>query len=393
MSLLHRFYPYFHKGRFANHVGEKHRTVFWHSMIMCVQTILQKKQGHERLAEWLMAPHLRQPLNSQANPVVTWIGHSTFLISINGVNILTDPIFGSPSIFFPRLSPAGISFSELPPIDLVLISHNHPDHMDASTLYSLEQHHTVTFMVPQGDKAWFERRGFKRVREFMWWDQHTFTPTRAGTGNATITFLPALHWSQRGIFDRNRSLWGSWMIEGVHAPPVTRLLSTSEHSFAAADMSTLQETATPMVTAPIETNGSISRIPQQYRIYFAGDTAYGKHFSAIAHEFPTIDVALMPVGPCEPNAWMRSSHVNAEEAGQGFLDLGARQFIPMHWGTYWFGLEYPLVPIDRLISWWQTHRPKLESHYLSLIKFGESLSITPPVLPSVKVPELEQSTL
>ncbi|HVX00117.1 MAG TPA: MBL fold metallo-hydrolase, partial [Candidatus Babeliaceae bacterium] len=285
----------------------------------------------------------------------------------------------SPSIFFPRLIPAGITFNRLPPIDVVLISHNHPDHMDASTLYALEQHHTVTFMVPQGDKAWFDRRGFKRVREYMWWDQYTHTPLRAGTGDITLTFLPALHWSQRGVFDRNRSLWGSWMVEGIHAPPITPLLSdsTSGHNL-------LDKTTTISIDS-VQQNEN----PQHYRIYFAGDTAYGKHFDAIAREFSTIDVALMPVGPCEPSTWMRSSHVSAEEAGQGFLDLRARQFIPMHWGTYWFGLEYPLIPIDRLLSWWQSH-VHLSGQSLSLIKFGESITITPSIPNTRTIPALDQ---
>jgi L-ascorbate metabolism protein UlaG (beta-lactamase superfamily) len=330
MYRLHRIYPYYNRGRFANYPGEKHRTVFWHSMIMLVQILLQKKRGFDRLKEWQL-PVPTTPLLETDLPTVTWIGHATFLIRLQGLTIITDPIFGDLSFLFPRLTYPGVGFHNLPSIDIVLLSHNHPDHMDASTLYALEKRYSPLFLVPQGDKAWFDRRGFKRVRECMWWDQHEFDPnlSHGKFGKPIVfTFLPALHWSQRGIFDRNKSLWGSWMIESREVP---------------------------------------------YTVYFAGDTGYGQHFNAISREFPTIDLALMPIGPCEPQAWMRVSHIHPEEAGQAFLDLNAIRFIPMHWGTYCLGLEYPLEPLDRLRTWWQGHTSLLAMRHLHLMKFGQSL--------------------
>jgi L-ascorbate metabolism protein UlaG (beta-lactamase superfamily) len=144
----------------------------------------------------------------------------------------------------------------------------------------------------------------------------------------TLTFLPAYHWSGRGIFDANRSIWGSWMIR---------------HG--------------------------------KYHCYFAGDTAYGEHFEHIAHAFPTIHTAFMPIGPCEPHAYLRQSHINAEEAGQAFLTLNAQHLIPMHWGTFGFGIDRPLEPLHRLEAWWE-HTVAHHESQRSLIplRIGQQLS-------------------
>jgi L-ascorbate metabolism protein UlaG (beta-lactamase superfamily) len=262
---------------------------------------------------------------------VTWIGHATFLITVAGKNILTDPIFGDLGyiVNFKRLTPPGVALHALPPIDAVLISHNHPDHMDEATLHILEQLHSPLFLVPQGDKLWFDKRGFKRVQECMWWDNYKLSSM------VNCTFLPAIHWSRRGFFDHNRSLWGSWMIE--------------------------------------------SSMPHPTTIYFGGDTAYGSHFKAIAEAYPKIDVALMPIGPAEPRKLMRCSHVNPEEAGQAFLDLGADTLIPMHWGAYHLGTEEPLVPLHRMRSWWNAYVQSKHDRRLSCLKMGETFGVSPHV--------------
>ncbi len=344
MSLTHRYYPHFSEGRFANYAGERHPPLLSKTIVMFLRSFLQKKVGYERLREWGVADNNQTNLIHEQYPVITWIGHSTFLITLNGVTILTDPVFGNLSFLFPRLSPAGLTLKQLPHIDVILISHNHPDHMDAPSLKSLEQKFSSTVLVPQGNKPWFDRRGFKHVHEFMWWDTLKIQPSRPYAGEVSLTFLPAVHWSQRNLFDRNRTLWGSWMIQAPHAA------SSSPYS-----------------------------------IYFAGDTAYGKHFSAISQEYHSIHVALIPIAPCEPSSWMRHSHVSAEEAGQAFLDLKARQFIPMHWGTYWLGIENPWSPVDRLFEWWYQNATELASCELRLMKFGQSSQIFSQ--PSSSIPE------
>ena len=254
---------------------------------------------------------------SSWDPLITWIGHSTFLIQINKKNILTDPIFGSPSIFFPRILPPGISPQKLPKIDYVVISHNHFDHMDSKSLLFLKEvNPEIVILAPEGNQHWFHKRNFKHVHCLNWWRKESFE-------QINFTFLPAFHWSQRGLFDRNKSLWGSWMIE-----------------------------------------------IEDFSIYFAGDTAYSHHFKAIGKEFKRINVALMPIGPCEPRKYMFDTHVNAEEAGEAFLDLGAQQFIPMHWGAFHFGVDAFETPIKRIQRWRKRNRAELKNKSLYIPTLG-----------------------
>ena len=228
---------------------------------------------------------------------ITWIGHASFLIQVADINIVTDPVFGELSSFFPRILAPGIHIEALPSIDYVLISHNHWDHMDAPSLYALKQHHPgLHVLAPQGDKAWFAKRKFS-VSEHDWWQTIEMK-------KCFFSFLPAVHWSGRGFFDTNRSLWGSWMINA---------------------------------------GGK--------KIYFAGDTAYGEHFKQIAHECGPTDIALLPIGPCEPKEWMSRMHMNPERSLQAFRDLKASHFIPMHWGTFPFGsdqFDEPMQYLDKL---------------------------------------------
>lgn len=330
----HFLRPFFRSGRFYNNFKEqllvskqsylKTAMYLLGSLFKEIKMVIKStRAGQKRVPQdilnWLSPSKIQR---YSIDPIITWIGHSTFLIQINKKNILTDPIFGAPSIFFPRILPPGIDPHKLPRIDYVLISHNHLDHMDSKSLLFLhELNPNINILVPEGDQHWFKKRNFKNVFGSAWWKKHVFD-------NLTFTFLPAFHWSQRGVFDRNKSLWGSWMIQ-------------------APDLS----------------------------IYFAGDTAYSHHFKAIAKEFKQIDIAIMPVGPCEPRKYMFDTHVNAEEAGEAFLDLNAQQFIPMHWGTFHFGVDCFETPIKRIQRWWKKNRSILKHKELLTPKFGESLSI------------------
>lgn len=324
-------YPCFSRGRFFNHAQEKRKHILLPSLRMMIACQLATKRAQKAEIESLL--NRVQPLERSHDLAITWIGHSTFLIQIDGYNIITDPIFGNLPLF-KRITSPGISLEALPPIDFVLISHNHRDHMDAPTILALKKKNPqVLFLVPQGDGAWFTKREAQST-ECMWWDTFRFDSLK-------LSFLPAFHWSQRGLFDFNKSLWGSWMIE---------------------------------------CSGST--------IYFAGDTAYANHFKAIGREFPKVDIALMPIGPCEPHILMAHAHVNAEEAGQAFLDLDAQYFIPMHWGTYYFGIDTFNLPYNRLVSWWTGQ--KLENKKLLLPKIGQRLnplkiSVMPTVEPTLTI--------
>jgi L-ascorbate metabolism protein UlaG (beta-lactamase superfamily) len=269
--------------------------------------------------EWAV-DHTNVPIN---RPTIIWIGHSTFLIQLDGITILTDPIFGDASPLFKRIFPPSIALNQLMPIDYILISHNHRDHMDAESLLQL-RHHNSHILVPHGDKRWFVRRGFRLVEEKIWWESSTF---KRSDGDLKFTFLPAHHWSQRSLFDRNKSLWGSWMIEY---------------------------------------KGST--------IYFAGDTAYAAHFSKIRTQFPSIDIALMPIGPCEPHTAMKAAHINAEQAGEAFIELGAKIFIPMHWGTFYFGMDSFSYPVEQLRLWWNNQN-SVTKDQLAILKLGQQWSL------------------
>ena len=271
------------------------------------------------LSTWIESYH---GYVSSKSPIVTWLGHATMLIQIDNLNILTDPIIESPSWLYKRILPFGAEPHTLPPIDIVLLSHNHRDHMDTATLKLLHRRHDPLFLVPVGDKPWFLKRSITKVEEFSWWETWE-------QNGVDFTFVPAWHWSQRGLFDHNKSLWGGWVIQGA-----------------------------------------------QDTIFFAGDTAYNEYyFKMIGQCFPDIEIAIMPIGPCDPDELMRRSHMSAQESGQAFLDCGAKYFIPMHWGTFYFGVDSFQTPIDRFNQWWNQNRKRLQEKSWFPCKIGQQFHL------------------
>ncbi|MDF1762778.1 MAG: MBL fold metallo-hydrolase [Oleibacter sp.] len=239
--------------------------------------------------------------NPTANQI-TWIGHSTFLLQVDGLNILTDPHFterASPFSFMgpKRIVPPALTLEQLPNIDAVIISHNHYDHMDEDTLYSLVQQQPDNpphIFVPLGLKSWFDEDDFPNVTELDWWQALTL-------GETTFVSVPVQHWSARGIFDRNKSLWAGWVIDTPHL----RFLSV-------------------------------------------GDSGYSADFKKIGECFPGIDLAAIPIGAYNPRWFMQDAHMNPDEAVQVFQDLGAEQGIGMHWGTFILTFEEMTEPPKRL---------------------------------------------
>jgi N-acyl-phosphatidylethanolamine-hydrolysing phospholipase D len=233
-------------------------------------------------------------------PAVTWIGHATALAQFGGITLLTDPIFSeraSPFSFIgPRRQvPPGIAVADLPRIDIVLVSHNHYDHLDAASAAALcaQAGGPPLFVVPLGLRSWLADRGIRQAVELDWWQTHRF----AGTGaDIEIMLSPAQHWSARGISDRMATLWGGF---AVFAPDC--------------------------------------------HFFYAGDTGYSRDFKDLRERVADrqrpesgggFDIALLPIGAYEPRWFMASQHVNAAEAVKIHRDIGAKRSLGVHWGTF-----------------------------------------------------------
>jgi L-ascorbate metabolism protein UlaG (beta-lactamase superfamily) len=246
-----------------------------------------------------VSPQRPAPLDD-ASAIVTFIGHSTFLIQTAAGNILTDPMYSRRAGPLNTMGPArvrnpAIPFDALPPIAVVLLSHNHYDHCDLSTLRRLRQRFDPLVVTPLGNARVVRSTGLRRIEELDWWQQAVSTPM-------PVTLTPAQHFSARGPFDRNRALWGGF-------------------AFHAGDR----------------------------RIFFAGDTGYSPFFSAIRQRLGPTDLSLLPVGAYEPRWFMKDVHMNPDEAVRAHLDLDSAQSIGMHFGTFQLtteGIDEPVRALD-----------------------------------------------
>ena len=216
-------------------------------------------------------------------PTVTWVGHSTLLVRMAGVTFLTDPIWSesaSPVSLGPRrLVAPGLAIDDLPGIDFVVVSHNHYDHMDVSTLRELARRGT-RFLVPLANAHILARYGIAPVEELDWWQS-------VRIGDAEVHCVPARHWSRRGLFDMNAALWSGWVV------------TVGERKF-----------------------------------YFAGDTGSFSGFAEIGERFGPIDLAAIPIGAYLPREMMAPAHLDPDEAVAALADLGARRSVAVHFGTF-----------------------------------------------------------
>ncbi len=311
-------------GKFCNSLEEKISKHFADAIHVFFRTKANRSPYfHENfnLKDWFVKD--TKPQNSSSKPVITWVGHSSFLIQIGGINILTDPVFYDLSVLYPRNFPPGISLENLPAIDVVLISHNHRDHLDLRSLIALKSSSPVIF-VPLKTKKLLKKHGLKNVVEFEWGSSQEIKNKEGES--VKLTFLPTVHWTSRGMLDLNNFLWGSWLID-----------------------------------------------KDDFKIYFAGDSAYSDYYTEIAGKFPSIDVAIMPISPNKPRKLTKHAHMSAGEAMQAFLDLGAKRIIPMHWGTFRLGLDHFDEPIKILRNWWDENEEKLKGKELYIPKFGEEV--------------------
>ena len=256
------------------------------------------------------------------NIAITWIGHETFLYQNKELNILTDPHFterASPFTFAgpKRYTAPGMSIDDLPDIDVVTISHSHYDHLDYKSVKLLSnKFENIIFLVPLGLKEWFEGKGILNVREFDWWET-----TRVK--NTDITFAPVQHWSARGLFDRNETLWGAWHFKNYF------------HSFI-----------------------------------HLGDTGYSEDFKEIRARLGKVDLAAIPIGAYEPRWIMKVSHMNPEEAVRSFLDLEASKAIGMNWGTFRLTDEPAAEPPKKLTE--ATKKFGVSNEVFFTIKHGQT---------------------
>jgi L-ascorbate metabolism protein UlaG (beta-lactamase superfamily) len=229
----------------------------------------------------------------------TFINHSTVLLQLGELNIITDPIwsnYASPVQFAGprRHREPGLRFEDLPPIDIVLLSHNHYDHLDTPTLLRLQRRDAPTVYCPLGVARRVRRLGFHSIVELDWWQQQEFRDAR-------IHCVPAQHFSARGLLDRNRTLWCGWHLE------------------------------TP-----------------EGGIFFAGDTGMGPHFDEIARRFAPPRLALLPIGAYRPRWFMGPVHMGPEEAIEAHAILRAHASLPIHHGTFSLADDGESEPVDHL---------------------------------------------
>ncbi|EPG66217.1 MBL fold metallo-hydrolase [Leptospira wolffii] len=275
---------------------QKEDNGIWRTLKLLATIHFEKWPDHVQNEETY---RIKSPLHKN-EVAITFINHATVLIQFQGINILTDPVWSE------RISPVswagtkrvrepGISIKELPQIHLVVISHNHYDHLDIETLKTLNRKFSPKFLVPLGDKKLLQSEGIFDTEEMDWWQ------TIRVRKNTEVTFAPTQHLSARGIFDWNHSLWGSYMIKMGNK-----------------------------------------------RVYFGGDAAYSSHYKEIRKRLGSPDISLLPIGAYEPRWFMRLVHMNPSDAIQAHKDLGSKLSIGMHFGTFQQTEESIDAPVDEL---------------------------------------------
>ena len=270
-----------------------------------------------------------QPDESPDALRITFVNHTTFLLQMFGLNILTDPVWSRRTSPLQWMGPArvrapGIRFQDLPKIDAVLLSHDHYDHMDVETLRQLRREHDPVFYTGLGNKRRFEKIGNRRAHEMDWWDEVSLP------GGVQLVCVPAQHFSGRTPFDRDTTLWCGFVL----VPP---------REFA-----------------------------ESGAIYFAADTGFGPHFEIIARRFPNIRLSILPIGAFRPEWFMGEVHCSPQEAVRAHKVLGTRMSVASHFGTFPLADDGELEPIDRLNE--ALREEGVERQGFRVLDFGEGWS-------------------
>jgi L-ascorbate metabolism protein UlaG (beta-lactamase superfamily) len=264
-------------------------------------------------------------LSNNNEIALTWIGHATVLLQMEGKNILTDPHFSeraSPVQWAgpKRVVPPGVALDNLPIIDIVIISHDHYDSLDRHTIDQLHKRkggQETMFFVPLGLGEWFQRMGVSNVIEMDWWNKFEYD-------NLRIIATPMQHWSKRTPFSRNNHLWASWIV-----------------------------------------------MSEGFRFYFGGDTGYSPHFKEVGDRYGPFDLAALPIGAYEPRWFMKNHHINPEEAVQAHIDIGSKKSVAIHWGTFILTDEPLDEPPERLRKAIKENGLKKEE--VIILKHGETI--------------------
>lgn len=254
-------------------------------------------------------------LLTSSNNFICWLGHASFLIQLNNIRILLDPVIANIP-FYKRKINFPYEIQSLGKIDYILISHTHYDHFDKTSLKKLINKHTK-IIAPLNMGIYLKKLINKNnIIELDWEDSHIINK------DISITLTPAKHWGRRALFDTNKALWGGFIIKSIQT------------------------------------------------IFFAGDTAYDCHFKTIKNKF-NIDYALLPIGAYNPEFIMKTNHLNPDEAFQAFNDLEAKCMIPMHYGTFNLTNE----PINEPLSWIKKIKVNNQNKNINILNIGEVLQI------------------
>ena len=294
-----------HRGPVSDHFDGRHfynDPAAAHGLRDLVRWARERQRGE--WPEWLETPPAAAPPSRvhERDLRLTYINHATVLLQVEGYNILTDPIWSdraSPVSWAgpQRIKAPGLRFEDLPPIDLVLVSHNHYDHMDIPTLRRLRDAHDPLIVTPLGNARFLRRKGLEKVVELDWWQ------TYVAADALDVTCTPAIHFSGRGPTDRDRALWGGFVVQ-------------------------------------------IGRNV----VFFAGDTGYGEHFRTIASKYGPLRLVLLPIGSYEPSWFMGPVHMNPAEALRAYDEVGATYGVGTHFGTFELADDGYQQPLDDLVE-------------------------------------------
>ena len=296
----------------------------WPSELFAVMREFSKRKYDQSENNGFPVEFSEQHELSTFSESVMWIGQSTILLNHNGLTVLTDPQFSNRAspLFFggpKRVTPTPFKIVDLLDIDVVLISHNHYDHLDRSSIRNLIKHQpSIKYLVPLGLAQTLRKWGAVDVTELDWWQAVNFQKVK-------IQPTPVKHWSSRSLFDRNKSLWAGWIVKW-----------------------------------------------DDFSFYFAGDSGYSNDFKKTAQRLGNPTLAAIPIGAYEPRDFMAAAHMNPEEAVKAFEDLEAKYGVAMHWGTFKLTTERMDEPPERLLQ--SLKDQKIPSDQFRALGHGEKWS-------------------